>query len=439
MKKYLKPLLAAAFMAMPAMAWSQSDGSGSEPGGEIPEKPEIEEVHPVPDTENEYSTFTYPELQIYFNMPGDVRFEGAVMRYRTTAGGEATTPLDYREVDTYYAMRYDFYVREALLLVKPEMEASSVFSVIISKPTIDGEPVSGPYINSDGNIELSYYYGGNTGVTEIKYPSPFLSYWAPGNEDGKITVKFDSELAPQEEQKDIRVKIFAGPFVDGGDGWPELPGAGATVEGNTLTVDLTGVTRVPSEQKLKTVTVQITGVVDSNGRQIDYENGNLISIWNIPLKIIELAQLYYEFTPAQGTSLLDKESVELWLGASAFEHVRVDGFCYSVGGETVDLGLDEVEVRDDFLDPGSMIYTIPVPESVREAYGAVYLSAVLTSLDAFDYAVSGYYFNDPEQSGVEGVEASAADAPAYTLQGVKATAGNARGIVIKDGKKVLWR
>ena len=399
--------------------------------------PEVANVYPAPNTRNEYMMFTYPEIQLLFNMRGDVRFESVELLYQTEEGTK-TAPVDYREIGTIEGMRYDINIREAILSVKSEMLTKTEFSVIINKPTIDGVAVEGRYVNDDGNIQLDYLYVKQTGVTDIRYPDPFLSYWAPGNPEGVIVVEFDGELAPQRQQTNMRVQVFGGVYKDGEDGWPMLPGAKAVVEGNRLTVDLCGVERVPEGKDIDVVTVYINGVLDANLQQIDYNNGNLIAIWYIPFKVVEMASLMYEYSPSKG-SLADVDDIELWVESSAFEHVQIDGFKFTTSEEVVEITIDGVTIEEDVLDPGSMYYTIPVPDSVQQSSGSISLAAMLTSLDGFDYVMSATYENEynPGSSGVTGIDEECGEAEYYNLQGVR-IAKPERGVYVKvaNGKAV---
>lgn len=401
--------------------------------------PEVSNVYPQPSTSRDYQLLTYPELQLFFNMTGDVRFESVEMYYQT-ANGEKSVELDYKEVMTNEGPRFDFDVRNAILSVKNEMLTRTNFTILISKPTIDGKPVTGKYVNTDGNIELEYYYLRQTGVTSIAYPDPFLSYWAPGNPDGIITVTCDAPLAPTSEQN-INISFYAGPFVETESGWPRLPGgAKASVSGNTLSVDLCGVERIPENRDLDVVTVYIAGLLDAEGKQVDYEGGNIISIFYIPLQIVEEANMIYEFTPASG-ALTDVDTVELWVDSSTFLHVTIDGFTFSTETETVELTLDGVTAEEDFLDPGSMYYTIPVPENVKNAYGTIILAAKVTSLDGFYYGISTVFSNpeNPETTGIETAVDNEMTGAVYTIDGriVKDMETLAPGLYIRDGKKIL--
>lgn len=390
-------------------------------------------IDPVPNTQTPYNLATYPKIFISFLNQGQLSCQGdaATLVYTTVDGGTATTPIYYEGVMHGSSLMYELALQEAIRGVKKNMKDRTEFSVLLTKPTVGGEPVTGKYVNAEGNIELEYFYVAQTSIEEAVYPDPFLSFWPEDSQDGVLSFTFDGPLAPMDEQKNLSFHIFAGPYRDGGDdfGWPQVPAAPLEISGNNISADLRGVHRITTES---TVTIYIAGLVDASGMSIDY-NGNGAIMLMLPYTLIPQVDLEYEFTPADG-SLADVSNVELWAGGMCFEHVSIDGFTFTAQGfEPVEVKLADTNPTPTPLNPNNIIYTIPVPDVMKTAPG-VKLAAVLTSIDGYTYSMEAMY---NVTDGVEAIEADGAnDAEWFDLQGRRVT-NPERGIYIRDGKKVI--
>lgn len=415
--------------------------------------PRVSDVYPEPDTRTEYNLFTYPEVMVHFNREGDVRFEKVFMRYASEEG-EFTTPVGYKEQPTLdwrtgrTKTRFDFALKEAVDGVKESMRNNSVFTLVVAGPTIDGEAVEGQYVDSSsGNIEFSYFYSRLTGVKEVSYPDPVLSYWPADSDGGKIVVELDGAVAPLERQSELALDIFIGDYaryVDSGEDWPRLPSAPVLIDGRRLEIDLRGVLREPDNPELDVVTVRLFGLVDEAGKEVDFFGGNLLQIINIPYENLRSIPLMYEFWPVGG-SLAAVETVELWMEKEAFRRVRVEGFRYEIGtsGDTVEYSLEDVVHGDDPVDSGSYLFYVPVPEAARAAEGEVKLSAVLTELDGYDdVEMAALYLNErQDSSGVEGIGNEERSNEIYTIDGrpVKAGSRLIPGLYVTPSGKLFIR
>lgn len=395
--------------------------------------PQVSDVYPAPNTSSPYNLFTYPELQLFFIKSGDVRFRQTLLSY-LSADGPKTAPVDYREIITGEGTRFDFDVKAAIDAVKSEMQDSTIFSLILVDATLDGQKVVGRYVDKEGNIVLDYYYVRLTGVVSVVSPSTFLSFWPENDPDGIITVAFDAPLAPLDKQRDLQVGIFAGYYRDGEDGWAPLEGAPAAIDGNVITVDLCDVRR---DTKEPVVTVLISGLLDANMMSIDYFGSGAISFNDLPYKMLAQIDPVFEFTPPAG-SLENTEQVELWVNAETLRHLRIETFefDYSGANQPLRLSAGDFSATPDAVNPDDMIYLVKVPEMVRTATN-VTLSAVIYSLDGYDYEIAASYNID---SGVDSVEKEKAPTAIYTLDGRKVKTENGLlhpGIYIIDGKKVV--
>lgn len=414
--------------------------------------PKVSAVYPQPSTSHSFNLFTYPEVMINFDTTGDTRFGQVELKYQT-AEGEAYTPVNYKEqVELDWRsgrekVRYDFDVKGAITAVKPSMLSGTVMTLVIQNPTIDGKPVVGNYVDAaTGNIELNYLYLRQTSITDVTYPDPFLSFWREGDPEGVVVLTFDADLAPMERQDELQVNIYAGDankYLDSGDDWPQLPTAPAYIEGNKLTLDLSGVVRIPEDRELDVVTVTLFGLRDSEGNEADIYGGNRLWIFNIPLKCLSDIVLTYEYTPS-ANSLEKVDNVEMWVQATSFERIEINGFTFTIEDESKDLsvGLEDVKIEDDLFDAGSKIYIIPVPDEVRAASGDIRLTPDVTFLDGQEEDMSVLFHNESKgTAGVDGIDAAGSEHVIITIDGklLRGTTPSELqpGIYIIDGKKVV--
>lgn len=398
--------------------------------GELPN--EISRVTPEPTTAVEYNFTFAPNLEINFLLAG-VLTGTASVEYETPGGDTASIPLFYERVEKGTVYPYEFALKDAIQAVKDRIRPYSVFTVVIADPKIDGVPVTGRYVTESGNIELSYLYAPFTSITDVRYPDTFLSFWPENAADGVLIFSFDGPLAPLDKQTAAALTIFAGPYSDGGEdygGWATLPGAPIEIEGNTLRVNLCGVQRLTEEEE---VTIRITGIVDQNKQPVDYYGTNVLQISRIPYALVKNGLLSYEITPAAG-SLEGVSSIELYVGAESFEMVEIEGFRFTAEGmQPVEITVGETNPSESSLDPGSVTYTIPVPE-IAQTTPDVTFSAVLKSLNGYENSISAVY--NTADNAVGSIGADKADGICYDLQGRRVEAPS-KGLYIQKGRKTV--
>lgn len=419
--------------------------------------PEIHTIYPESNTTSQYNFAYYPQVQIIFNVPGSVSFTGdTYMEYETADGGTATLYIEPRRpaIDSDFENRYDVDIYRAIMQVKSNLKKFSVFTLNLGKPVLDGEAVTGPFLNENGELVLKYLYGDLVSCISQEYPNPILSYWPLDSESGIMTFKFDADLLPQNDPKQRPTfMMFAGPYKEpsgeGDDsGWPQLPGAQMTIEGNTLTVDLRGVLRPAEDQAIALATLKETPIVsvwiqnllDYNGNVVDYYSNSAIQIFDIPFTLLEKIDLMYELTPASG-AINNVDEIELWIANNAFEHVRIDGFDFTAGELTETVS--EFSVESDPFDTAASLIYVKVPESIKKTPGEINFSANLYSLDSYDYSIEATYTN-PASAAVEEVEAAEGNYTVYGIDGTLLFKGDAarvnalpKGLYIINGKKVI--
>ena len=445
--------------------------------------PEIAILSSTPGPSNYYDFADSPELQIIFNLFGEVKMGDTYLTYMNNSGERVTQSIQgpAPQVGDDLHNRWDLDVFGPITKLKGEIQTYTPFSIEIKNVTLDGQKLTGPYTDN-GNIVLDYIYGDLTLCTSYTFPgkpgtnTKFMSYWPEDTplENAMIQFVFDNDLLPQSQQN-IMFSINEGPYKDGTvgdsgeDAWPQLPGAPLKIEGNTLTVDLRGVQRLfkyeySAEEQV--VGFRIHNLKDKSNQPIFLQTGEgvftAINFFNLPYEALDSIALPYDLDPAYGSLAATKEMM-LYMDAKAFKHVRVDGFTFSQEGETIaTVEMDNVTTEDD---PAYTMYYIPVPIEVQMAEGDIDFAAMLYSLDGFDYSLGASFYNeeggyvpdpddpedpddpndpdDPSDNPGSGVDAIGADNGAveiYTIEGilVKGTLEELpAGLYIVNGVKVL--
>ena len=398
---------------------------------------DVSSVIPLPTTKVAYNLASAPFVELSFVSGEAFSCSESLLCYETKEGAQASTPIYYEGVYKGYYMAYEVKLREAIAAVKADMKDGCDMTILMRKPTVGGKSVEGPsqWLNSDGDISLTYRYAAQTSIVEEVVPDPFLTYWAEGNEDGIMKFVFDGPLAPMEEQNNAELHIFAGPYVDGGEdsSWPELPGAPMEIEGNTLTVDLCGVHR---NTTFSTVTVIISGLVAKDGLSIDYHGSGAIGVYDIPYKKLSQGDLVYELTPASG-SLEGVASIEFFAYPDVFDHVRIDGFRFETDDmEPVELTAEECNPQEDSLLPGAVVYNVPVSETLQATQNLTF-TVELTPLDGYSYSIKAVY-NKAEGSSVATVAPAEDETIYFDLQG-RRVLNPGRGIYVTTSGTILKR
>lgn len=227
--------------------------------------------------------------------------------------------------------------------------------------------LSGSLLNGDGKLTLTYKSTGkSTKLLTSSVPSVFKSYFAPTDPEGIVTLTFDNDLDPASGVATIGYGDLEG--ESGEYYYEELP---LTINGRTLTVDLTGKLRraqdmVTSATLYETIGFGINNLKDASGKFV--AGGGAAQIgsfsWAFPYKEVARVDVSSEFTPSNGGSLEGVSSVEVWInGISA---ITFDGFRFSYpeGEETksVDVPMSQITREDEGTE--AAVFNVPVPASV---------------------------------------------------------------------------
>lgn len=415
-------------------------------------EPEIANIFPAPDAKTPYPFAFNPDIQLIFNVIGNTVIDGdTYLNYVDASGNAVKVYIEPTRSEDPDFNRWDIDVYAAIMKAKNDpagIMKNSPFSIDIAPVTINGVQVTGPDVEANGHIELNYLYGNLVTCISREYPNPMMSYWPEGDSDAIVKFVFDDELMPISNSKQAQmINMFAGPYDPlryGEEGWPQLTGAPLVIEGNTVTVDLSGVRR-PDESHASALTVlkedpvvtlQITGLLDADGYPVDYFRNSFVQLNDVPFVLLEKIDLTYELTPGTG-DLANVDEIEFWTLNETFDHVRIESFTFTAGETTV--VVDDLKIVAD--DASSSIINIPVPAAIKAVNGQVVLKADFVSLDGYDYELSANYTNTVDESGVEAVEAENV-LTVYGIDGVSLGTTNdinalPKGFYIVNGRKVL--
>ncbi len=302
---------------------------------------------------------------------------------------------------------------------------------------------------TDGTIELSYVCGdmpvslvGTEGIEGAK----FLSYWMKGDEAGKVKFIFDGEILSAEGRESEAIfSLNYGEMEAEGEFYTEtLP---FVVEGNTISVDITGKLRRPQDmiasgKTYEKMVLRLNGVRDSKGNFAYNDASGTLGSYTFDMPYEEItADVATEFIPRSGQSLTGVKEIEIWI--SDYEKLRHDGilFTYGEGEPSSEVVKDFSAVKDTEFE-GAYILTVPVPAAAASHANVTVTLNDLLCADGMDHsALLTATYVQPDASGIENAVVNALQPKAvYSLSGVKMpTDTRSEGIYVIDGKKTLIR
>ena len=236
-------------------------------------------------------------------------------------------------------------------------------------------------------------------------PAAFLSYWVTGDMDGVLKLEFTGDLNPAGGNA---VLGYGDLESETGDYYSET--VPYTVEGNVLSLDLTGKLRtpdnmVPSGTNYGIMSLQIKGIKDADGNFVYSEGQGSIGSYsyNLDYKLLSF-DIDHDFTPAEGASLANENEVEIWLRGA--ENLIYNGvkFTYVEDGTTKEVVVTDV-TRDEL--PGEVTLTVAIPEEVKGKTNIEVSLNELQSKDGQDHQISARYdsfvvtVNQPGESTME--------------------------------------
>lgn len=353
-------------------------------------------VEPSPSINAVYNLGAHSNIQICLNQE-NVQFDGVEFWYIDIDGIERKRSWSNARISDKYLNITNVGSTLTTLLNDFSMMPLNNFGFRIKGlRTEEGTYLEG---TEDGLYEIQYQVSGiPVTITEQKYPENFLSYWPVGDPDGIVTLKFSKNLSNKPGQTPI-ASISCG-NVEGQLGVDfyreEVP---VTVEGNTVTVDLTGKRRTLSDMFSGTteggdrwdaslISLSIAGIRDTYGVPVQTVGGTATGsiAYGLQYKEIEKASVAKEAIPADGEDLSDT-AIELWF--SGVKNFSFDGFTVSyknADGTLTEVLIDiaDVDVKYDNAD-GSATYNFNIPQEAVAGKDVVITPTNFKTLDGYDY------------------------------------------------------
>lgn len=305
---------------------------------------------------------------------------------------------------------------------------------------------------TDGTVEIEYIIGSMPIklISTENTSGVFKSYYMENDPTGIVKLTFDGEV-----ESALASLSFGSTDVEG-DYYTET--LTPIVEGNTITIDLTGKTRTPekmvaSGNNYNNVTISIDKVVDTTGQYAYSDQDGAIGSFSFTYDelLVVTADVLCEFAPAPNTSLDGVAQIEIWITDE--NKLSYDGVLFQYGLEKENL-TNEVVVENSLItkeaDPefeGAAILYVPVPNEVLSGDYFIQVSlhnlATADGLDHSQDVMASYYVGQAAIDKVFGDETS--EFTVYNTQGILVLHTTNRdevknlpqGIYIINGEKFL--
>lgn len=227
-------------------------------------------------------------------------------------------------------------------------------------------------------------------VSEV-WPAVFKSYWPAGSADGIIKLTFERELSETGAVCQLVYGNTEGTL--GEDLYVEE--VAPVVEGNTLTVDLTGKRRSNDDMVLSgpftSMIVKVVNIRDIDGIPVASPGAGTVGSYSATLDFEDIARvnLTYETVPANGGSLQGVENLEFWL--SGLNSISFDGFKIAYTNEEgeeneVIVPMSEVAKSEVSADGNEATFKFELPEEARNQKNYKVSLNNLEALDGYDHS-----------------------------------------------------
>lgn len=226
------------------------------------------------------------------------------------------------------------------------------------------------------NITLKYVAANAPySLVDTQIPDPIYSWIPAGSDNAKAVFTFSGPIAP-----DPVVNLCYSPIELGYEYTEALD---ATVDGNTITIDLAGKLRTPelmsgSGSVLDFIDIVLLGIKDTRGQYVLANEGSLGSFqFRVPYTNIEPITFAVEFTPAYGSDLEGETEISI-----AYNHPdRLDfsALVFTSGSESAAISKHELTVGDGKI-------TARIPEGWQTKSNIVVTLADLETADGLDHS-----------------------------------------------------
>lgn len=253
--------------------------------------------------------------------------------------------------------------------------------------------------DADGNLWFTFKVGSEPlSAVSQKVPSTFLSYYAPGNPEGVISITFQNPLPDVDNRivlkESSRVVIGYGELESESSYYYETFSPTLSEDGLTIYADFTGKLRTPqvmipnsTSADYTTISVGIQGISDMYGNPVKAaDNVSIGSFgWTLPYKELERINFVSEFTPANGESLEGAENIEVSIyPATGYTFTGFDITYQGDNNTTEKVTIAKADANESIADDVAS-YKFAIPEQVKGHKNVTVTLANLVCNDGLDH------------------------------------------------------
>ena len=271
-------------------------------------------------------------------------------------------------------------------------------------------------------------------------PETFLSYWMKDDSKAMITLEFDGPLMTGEQQTAVCELNFGS--AEASDFYAEsLP---VTVDGNTVSVNLSGKLRtpmnmVPSGMNYGSMFVKFYNITAADGTKVFSAGQGQVSAFQFDIPFEEItSDITAEFTPDNGAQLTNVSNILLWISDKTALTYNGVIFEYTQGNDRITKIVDNSQIthQADISGNGEEI-TIPVPDEAKTAYNVVVSLNEVQYIDGVDHNITCTY---NVTNSISDVKVENQNTSIYNLNGYMMTPTyikGQKGVYIINGKKTI--
>lgn len=340
-------------------------------------------------------------LTIKFNQSVEIPETGHTLEYQDRTS-DATVVSTAKVTYDKSKDEFNVYDRLAELLTAGKLLPGDFFTLRLAgiKSLSGAAPEEA---DAQGNLVFKYKVGSEPMVkVSEKIPATFLSYFAPGNPEGIVSLTFKSGASafpniPYKlgQSENTRFVIGYGSVEEDGKYYYKMLPVKISEDGMTITADLSGEIRTiaamfptyPDFEPEGSVSLGLLHVVDQYGNPVKADNElNIGSFyWGVPYKEIKRANISAEFTPANGGTLEGVDNIEVYL--SPIDQFSFTGFkvSYKDGEETKSVVINKADCSVKDQTTTEATYTFAVPAEVKGKKNITVTLDGLVCEDGYDH------------------------------------------------------
>ncbi|MCD8297367.1 MAG: hypothetical protein LUC88_07325 [Prevotella sp.] len=388
-------------------------------------------------------TYCNPEegsvLSVVADVPIALRFSMPVtVGTATLTSGDLTEELTLNYTNDYYS----YPVRDILYTwlksgaVSPDDDI--IFTLTDVKNSYD------VVYGEDGTVTIAYKAPEvPTELSDVSMPEVFIPWWPEGDENGMMTLTFTNDIS-EVDTLAPNVELWYGP-LESEDVSRYVESIPATVDGNRVIIDFTGVSRLWKEmlpsatEEYTTIIVRITNLHDVNGSSVYTTGAGSVGSLTYQLPYTELTIIPNDSVTVES---LSEVVIEYPSGIQLEDASSVTILNYKEQEAAHGTSVEPV-TEEGAAFPTKLIVTL---NNTIEEEGTYYVEIPKNSLkvnypEYKDYAYKiEEIFEITASNGIKGVSVAGidnGDGKIYTIDGQLVKSPTKKGIYIVNGNKVV--